>query len=139
MATMMVLINPSRRSRVASRVAVPVEGEAGPDDIEARSVEGVDDKQRDRDVEEREGDRRPCAEDSIQGFVHADVSRASRPCSVLWEKRRLDSSSATATGGTPVVHHAVNRFTMIVSFCPPKPKELDMATSHFAWRALLGT
>src|SRR5882724_9510952 len=32
-----------------------------------------------------------------------------------------------------------NRFTIIVSFCPPNPKLLDSATSTFAGRALLGT
>ena len=31
------------------------------------------------------------------------------------------------------------RFTMIVSFCPPKPKLFDNATSTFAGRALFGT
>ena len=34
---------------------------------------------------------------------------------------------------------ATNRFTMIVSFCPPKPKLLLTATSTFAGRALFGT
>ena len=35
--------------------------------------------------------------------------------------------------------YATNRFTMIVSFCPPKPKLLLRATSTFAGRALFGT
>ena len=67
-------------------------------------------------------------------FFTAGGSAPSAPLFPQFERK----SNRSAKAG-PYRRYSPNRRTMIVSFCPPKPKLLLMATSTLALRAALGT
>src|SRR5690606_17267804 len=111
---------------VAEKLAVPPGREAAPDRDQLRLVEGVDDEEKDRQIEEGEAEGHRDDVEPRGAGVHGRPSRSARRASWFWKMtigitrmRRRTTATAEAIGQSRLLKNSAHRVLPIISVLDP--------------------